>query len=151
VAQTPEEVAARQAIEAQLLARDDRILTAQRAVVDNAKLVSTFVLTLAATLLGTALQVTPRAGAELTALISTAGSLFCVLVLISLDSIDIPTFDQVPDGLSGEQRQQVMRIVVDLTIKSNEKTASWVRGFALVSVAMSAFAGVVSAASLMAK
>ena len=43
MAQTPEEVAARQAIEAQHLARDDRLLASERATVDSAKLVSTFV------------------------------------------------------------------------------------------------------------
>ena len=37
MAQTPEEVAARQAIEAQHLARDDRLLASQRAAVDSAK------------------------------------------------------------------------------------------------------------------
>jgi hypothetical protein len=72
VSQAPEEVAARQAIEAQLLARDDRILASQRAAVDSAKLVSTFVLALASTLVGTALQVT-QAGGELTVAIQDLG------------------------------------------------------------------------------
>ena len=60
VTMTPEEeVASRRrqaallrATEAHRLARDDRLLASQRAAVDNAKLVSTFVLALASALAG---------------------------------------------------------------------------------------------------
>jgi hypothetical protein len=81
VAQTPEALAARQAIEAQLLARDDRLLSAQRTTVDNAKLVTTFVLALASTLVGTALQVSPRGYWELVGLVLVGVSLLCALAV----------------------------------------------------------------------
>lgn len=152
MAQTPEEAAAWQATETQRLARDDRLLASQRAAVDSAKLVSTFVLALAGTLVGTALQVGPRAGAELTALIFVGVSLLCVLAVILLDQLDIPTFENdiltIPDDV---QRQRLMQKIVDMTIESNEKTAGFVRGFALLSVAMSSAAGVASCISLMLK
>jgi hypothetical protein len=151
VAQTPEEVAARQAIEAQLLARDDRILSAQRTTVDSAKLVSTFVLALAGTFLGTALQVSPRGSWELVGLVLIGASLLCALLVILLDSLDTPTFDDVPGTSDDAHRQQMMQVVVNETIKSNGRTAGIIRMFALLSVGLSSLAGVVSGISLMLK
>jgi hypothetical protein len=150
-AETPEEVAARQAIEAQHLARDDRLLAAQRSAVDSAKLVSTFVLALAGTLVGTALQVSPRGGAEVSSLILIGASLLCALTVILLDSLDIPTFEEVSTTLNDAHRQQLMQTIIDMTIKSNQKTARYIRTFALLSVGMSSIAGGVSGISLMLK
>jgi hypothetical protein len=119
--------------------------------VDNAKLVSTFVLALAGTLVGTALQV-QQAGGELTALIFLGVGLLCVLAVIFLDQIDIPTFDSdlltTPDDVL---RQRLMQAVVDKTIEANEKTRRFVRALALASVVFSALAGVVSGIALMVK
>ncbi len=149
MSQAPEEAAARQAIEAQLLARDDRILASQRAAVDSAKLVSTFVLALASTLVGTALQVT-QAGGELTALILLGLSTLCALGVIFLDQLDIPKFDKVTAS-TDVVRQEKMQLAVDMVIEANEKTKNIVQAFALLSVLTSTAAGVASGMALMLK
>jgi hypothetical protein len=149
VSQAPEEVAARQAIEAQLLARDDRILASQRAAVDSAKLVSTFVLALAGTLVGTALQVT-QAGGEMAAVILLALSTVFALAVILLDQLDIPKFDKVTAS-TDVVRQEKMQLAVDMVVEANEKTKNIVQVFALLSVLTAAAAGVASVMALMLK
>jgi hypothetical protein len=117
--------------------------------VDNAKLVSTFVLALAGTLVGTALQVR-RAGGELTALIFLGVSLVFVLAVILLDQIDIPTYDyDLLATADGVLRERLIQTIVDMTIESNEKTKGVLQAFALLSVAMSSAAGVASGIALM--
>jgi len=95
--------------------------------------------------------VSPRGRWELAALILVGASLACAMLVVLFDSLDIPTFEAVPATSDDVHRQQMFQVVVDRTIKSNQRTFDILRRFALLSVSLSSLAGVASGISLMLK
>lgn len=141
--------ALRQAYDARLLAQDDRRIASQRSQVDNAKLVATFVLALASTLVGTTLQVDNRGALEIYAVAALGLSLVAALLAVLLDTLDIPIYSNIDPALSLAERTRQMAIITDLVIASNHKTTNLIKVSSLTSVALSAAAGVVSCVSLL--
>lgn len=151
MAQTADEIAARQAVEAQLLAHDDRRFTAQRTSVDSAKLVATVVLALAGTLVGTALQVTPRGSFDVAAVVVLGIALLLILIVMLVDRIELPNFALINAGVPDQECQERMQLMTAAVLGSNQKTVHTVYVLALGSIVLSTSAGALSSISLILK
>lgn len=149
MAETPEELAARADVEALRQAQAERVAVRQRAQVDTAKLVVTFVLAVAATLVGTGLQVTPNEWPDKVASALLGVALVLALVTINKDRLLEPDFDAVSSEYTDVQRAASMRTLLVSTTKSNEIVVSSVKNWAYRCVLVSVLAGGVAVGALL--
>ena len=150
--QTPEEIAARTALDAEKSVYWQRVFSQQRTQVETAKLVATVVLALSGTLIGTALQVRPVRPLDVIACVLVALALLGVLGLVVIDFLDEPNIDALASAaVSDEQRLRDVLIAQRQCYASNEKTVAVIRKVMLVSTTFGLAAACVAVASLLEK
>lgn len=154
MAQTPEEIAARAAVDAERTAYWQRAAGQHRSHIETAKLVSTVALALAGTLAATGLQVDPRTNLEVTSCILVGLALLAVIALILIDSLDEPDVDGIITNNVGQTDAVTFRdlqLAQRHCLKSNAKTVKLVRALSLLSIACSVISSSVAIFSLLGK
>jgi hypothetical protein len=137
-----------------LQAQADRSLDRQRAQADTAKLVSTFVAAIAASLVATALQVGPPGGLDIAAT--------CLLALAVLSTICVVLFDRLTEPnhrlvleraainqWDDEKLVKELREAAQTAVHINEGVLVLVRWTLAVQLVLSTVTGVLAAISLL--
>ena len=133
MAETDAELAARAAVEAQEQTHAERVAGRQRAQVDTAKVVVTFAQAIAATLVGTALQVTPNTWPDVLATVLLGLGFIMALGTVFADRLLEPDYDAIASTYSDAVKLKVMQTLVVSCARSNEKVVALVNTATAVS------------------
>lgn len=149
MAETADELALRAAVEAQEQAHAERVAVRQRAQVDTAKIVVTFAQAIAATLVGTGLQVAPNLWPDVAATGLLGLGFALALGTVFSDRLLEPDFDSIGATETDAVKLRIMRTLVVSCVKGNEAVVNLVRAVAAWCVVVSAAAGITAALALL--
>ncbi|MBN9795645.1 hypothetical protein DMP17_44830 [Pseudonocardia sp. TMWB2A] len=149
MAETNDELAARAVVEAYEAAQVERIAQRQRAQVDTAKVVVTFVQAVAGALVGTGLQVTPNSWPDIAASAVLGLGLLLALITIARDRLIEPNFSAIDPTYTDVQRVVAMETLMRLVAQTNETVVISVKAWAFRCVATSIVAGGIAVVALL--
>ncbi|MBN9795647.1 hypothetical protein DMP17_44840 [Pseudonocardia sp. TMWB2A] len=149
MAETPDELARRAAVEAQEQAHAERIATRQRSQVDTAKVVVTFAQAIAATLVGTGLQVTPNLWPDAVATVLLGFGFLLALVTVFADRLIEPDFGAISPTETDTSKLKMMQVLITSCARSNEAVVGQVKFAAAACLFVSFLAGLVAAVALL--
>jgi hypothetical protein len=128
--QTPEEIAARSALDAEKSAYWQRVFSQQRTQIETSKLVATVGLALAATLVGTTMQVQSHGPWDPVACVLIGVALLGVVLLLIFNKTPEVNVDEIATRHAAESDTQILRFIAvaqRCTTDTNETTVSNLR------------------------